>query len=54
MITSVFSALEAFAVMRYKLIIDIDIDIDNWETTPVLGDPNVTAFLEVLSLHRFC
>jgi len=22
--------------------------------TPVLGDPNVTAFLKVLSLHRFC
>ena len=23
-------------------------------TTPVLGDPNVTAFLKALSLHRFC
>ena len=22
--------------------------------TPVLGDPNVTAFLKALSLHRFC
>ena len=25
-----------------------------WAMTPVLGDPNVTAFLKVLSLHRFC
>ena len=22
--------------------------------TPVLGDPNVTAFLKALSLHQFC
>jgi len=25
-----------------------------WTMTPVLGDPNVTAFLKVLSLHQFC
>jgi len=34
--------------------IEIDVSGCTWATTPVLGDPNVTAFLKVLSLHRFC
>jgi len=33
---------------------DIDVSGCTRAMTPVLGDPNVTAFLEVLSLHRFC
>ena len=33
---------------------DIDVSGCTWAMTPVLGDPNVTAFLKALSLHRFC
>jgi len=32
----------------------IDASGCTWATTPVLADPNVTAFLKALSLHRFC
>jgi len=32
----------------------IEVSGCTWAMTPVLGDPNVTAFLKVLSLHRFC
>ena len=31
----------------------IDVSGCTWAMTPVLGDPNVTAFLKALSLHRF-
>jgi len=31
---------------------EIDVSGCTWEMTPVLGDPNVTAFLKALSLHR--
>jgi len=33
---------------------EIDVSGCTWAMTPVLGDPNVTAFLKALSLHRFC
>jgi len=33
---------------------EIDVSGCMWAMTPVLGDPNVTAFLKALSLHRFC
>jgi len=33
---------------------EIDVSGCTWATTPVLGDPNITAFLNGLSLHRFC
>ena len=36
------------------LLREIDISGCTWAMTPVLGDPNVTAFLKALSLHRFC
>jgi len=32
---------------------EIDVSGYTWAMTPVLGDPNVTAFLKALSLHRF-
>ena len=31
-----------------------DVSGCTWAMTPVLGDPNVTAFLKALTLHRFC
>jgi len=33
---------------------EIDASGCTWAMTPVLADPNVTAFLKILSLHRFC
>ena len=33
---------------------EIDVSGCTWAMTPVLGDPNVTAFLKALSLYRFC
>jgi len=33
---------------------EIEVSGCTWVTTPVLKDPNVTAFLKVLSLHQFC
>jgi len=33
---------------------EIDVSGCTWAMTPVLGDPNVTAFLNTLPLHRFC
>ena len=33
---------------------EIDVSGCTWAMTPVLGDPNVTAFLKALSLHQFC
>ena len=33
---------------------EIDVSGCTLAMTPVLGDPNVTAFLKALSLHRFC
>jgi len=32
----------------------IDLSGCTWAMTPVLEDPNLTAFLKALSLHRFC
>ena len=34
--------------------LSVDVSGCTWAMTPVLGDPNVTAFLKALSLHRFC
>jgi len=33
---------------------EIDDSGCTWAMTPVLGHPNVTAFLKALSLHQFC
>jgi len=39
---------------RWVCCFEIDVSGCTWATTPVLGDPSVTAFLNALSMHRFC